>query len=315
MPDGHAENLLAGLGFTALEAAVYRCLVEASPATGYRVAQQIGKPIANTYKAIESLAAKGAVLIEDGEHRRCRAVPPSELLRRLERSFHERCAAAESELLRLAQPSEDDRVYQLKSHDQVFERARSMIDSARSIVLADLFPAPAAELRPSLEQAAARGVRVGCLVYDDIEIRGAHTVRCGHLSWIPRWPGEQVAISIDALQHLVAVVERGGPGVVQALWSPSLLLSCSQHDGLMSQLIAHTLDAQLRGGSSLEEISRSREGLRPLSILHTPGFEKLIGPSREEPEAVASAGTPPPISGRTASGGSSEGTEQGVHGS
>jgi sugar-specific transcriptional regulator TrmB len=313
--DSQAEHLLFGLGFTALEAAVYRCLVEASPATGYRVAQQIGKPIANTYKALESLAAKGAVLIDEGEHRRCRAVPPNELLRRLERAFHERCTAAESALLRLAETADDDRVYQLKSRDQVFERARSMIDSAQSVVLADLFPAPASELAENLERAAARGVRVGCLVYEETSLTGVRTVRCGPAAWLPRWPGEQVVVVVDALQHLVAVVERDGPGVVQALWSPSVLLSFTQHDGLMSQLIAHCLDDSLRQGASMEALARDRESLRPLSVINAPGFEKLTGQTHEQPGFAAGNRTLRANSGRTASAESADIADQGDPGS
>lgn len=42
---------LSSLGFTELEASVYAYLVQKSPATGYRVAQAIRKPVANlSYK-------------------------------------------------------------------------------------------------------------------------------------------------------------------------------------------------------------------------------------------------------------------------
>ena len=275
-----AESLLTELGFTAMEAAVYRALVEASPATGYRVAQQIGKPIANTYKAIESLAAKGAVLVDDGEHRSCRAVPPGELLRRLERSFRDRCAAAEEELLRLTHSNDDNRVYPLKSKAQVNQRARAMIERSSRVLLADLFPAPALELRGALSAAAARGVRVGCLVYEPIEIEGVRVVQALPYEWFKAWPGDQVIVIADAMEHLVAVLERGPEstaGVVQALWSPSVLLTLAQHDGLMSQLIAHRLDSLLEEGADVPRISRERRELKHLSVVHTPGFEKLIG--------------------------------------
>lgn len=49
------------LGFTGLEADVYTALLAESPTTGYRVAQALGKAVANTYKAIASLEAKRAV--------------------------------------------------------------------------------------------------------------------------------------------------------------------------------------------------------------------------------------------------------------
>jgi len=65
---------LADLGFTNLEAEIYAFLLQESPATGYRIAQAIGKPAANTYKAIQSLEQKGAVIVEAGSSRMCRAI-------------------------------------------------------------------------------------------------------------------------------------------------------------------------------------------------------------------------------------------------
>lgn len=280
--NGQIDELLTGVGFTALEAAVYRSLVEQSPATGYRVAQLIGKPIANTYKALESLAAKGAVLIEEGDHRRCRAVPPTELLRRLERAFHDRCAAAESELLSLTHATEDDRVYPLRSRSQVFERARSMIEDARGLVLVDAFPEPLGELSDELESAADRGVRVACLTYERVTLKGVRVVNAGRAAWHDQWPGEQLVVVVDAQQHLVSAVERGGPGVVQALWSPSLILSMTQHDGLLSQLIAYSLSLMLSGNAGLAELRAERESFRSYSVVHSAGFAKLTGGVSEE---------------------------------
>src|SRR4028118_1654229 len=78
---------LSELGFTELEAMVYAYLVENSPATPYRVAQEIGKPVANTYKAVKSLSQKGALLIDETKNRQCQAVPPDELLGKIKQSF------------------------------------------------------------------------------------------------------------------------------------------------------------------------------------------------------------------------------------
>src|SRR4051812_35804269 len=117
---GEAIEALVALGFTGLEAEVYAWLLGESPATGYRVAQALGKPAANTYKAIESLQQKGAVLVEDGESRLCRAVPAEELLRQAERGFAEKRAAAARALSELRGPGGDERVYTIRTADQVF---------------------------------------------------------------------------------------------------------------------------------------------------------------------------------------------------
>lgn len=285
------DDLLQSLGFTALEAAVYRELVGHSPATGYRVAQQIGRPIANTYKAIETLAAKGAVVVDDdGEHRTCRAVAPDELFGRLSRSFGERCEAARQSLALLHEPAQDNRVYHLKSREQVISKARAMLEGARSSVLLDLFPGPLEALRGPIEAAGARGVRVAALLYAPAEVAGVRTVVAPWSEALEAWPGDQVIVVADAREHLVAVLERGwkasrqGGGVVQGLWSPSLLLSMAQHDGLVAQLIAHHLDALLARGADAAEIARERAQLRRYSVVHTPGYEQIAGAKRATPE-------------------------------
>jgi len=87
---GEIAETLTSLGFTELEATVYCYLVENSPATPYRVARDIGKPVANTYKTVQALYQKGLVLIDDTNSRLCQALPPAEVLSKLKSSFLER---------------------------------------------------------------------------------------------------------------------------------------------------------------------------------------------------------------------------------
>src|SRR5262245_37662340 len=94
MADEERVRTLVELGFTALEAEAYVCLLRESPATGYRVAQLLGRPAAGIYKTLESLAGKGAALIHEDASRLYRAVPVDELLARLERRFAARRADA-----------------------------------------------------------------------------------------------------------------------------------------------------------------------------------------------------------------------------
>src|SRR5579872_3418738 len=119
MSNEESVQALAALGFTQLEAEVYVFLLGEAPATGYRVAQAIGRLPANTYKALESLQNKGAVIIDEGASRLCRAIPSAELLDLLKRRFAEQEARATRALSEIAPVSHDDRIYQLRSYDQV----------------------------------------------------------------------------------------------------------------------------------------------------------------------------------------------------
>src|SRR4051794_8088247 len=144
------------LGFTEMEGRIYTFLCQEAPATGYRIAQAIGKPVANTYKAIEVLERKGALLVDDGENRMYRAVPVEEILGRLDRDFRESRARTARAFAPLGTPAEDERVYQLRAREQVLERARQMLAGAQKVALASLFPEPLELLREDLERAARR---------------------------------------------------------------------------------------------------------------------------------------------------------------
>ena len=76
---------LVDFGFTATEAKVYLALLPISPATGYAVAQAAKLARANTYDALEGLAARGAVSRLPGKPARFAALDPDALVGRLRR--------------------------------------------------------------------------------------------------------------------------------------------------------------------------------------------------------------------------------------
>lgn len=252
------RDALAALGFTAAEAETYLALLQASPATAYRVSQRTGRPVANTYKAVTGLQQKGAVLVDDGESRLCRAVPPDELLAARTRAFEQHREAARSLFASLGRDEDDERVYRLASAAHVLERTRSMLDAAREVVLVDAFPGPFAAVADALAACAHRGVRVVVKVYHDAPDVPFETVRDADvLQALQAWPGEQLSVVCDASCHLLALFDSDLRDVHQGVFSRSPFLSCMQHNHLANEirLTAMRGHAQLRPGSSLDALS------------------------------------------------------------
>ena len=195
---------LRALGFTEIDARVYAYLLENEPTTGYRISHDIGKPTANTYKSIASLERLGAVQVDDSANRQVRAVPPRELMAQLERGFRARKKRAEAALTALSRSGEDDRLYALRTVDQVLERAHSMIRRARGMIVADLFPLPLRELEKELSRAAHRGVRVAIKTYQrdgpatDSGPGVSRQTPPDAEAVLAAWPGEQITIVVDA---------------------------------------------------------------------------------------------------------------------
>ena len=225
----HAVEPLSLLGFTELEATVYAFLVQHSPATGYRISRAIGKPIANTYKAIEALQRKGAVLVDETGNRMCRAVPPEDLLDRAERTFRQRHREAKRALSRIPKATPDTGIYALTSPEQVYDRCRKMLAKAREVAVLDLFPEPLSELRPAVLACARRGVRMAVQVYQPEDLPGIDVVQHGQADTVlQKWDGHWLNCVIDGAELVIAFMGRDGETVHQAIWNVLLKLELNR---------------------------------------------------------------------------------------
>ena len=277
MSTERSVRALVELGFTGLEAEVYTALAQHQPMTAYRVAQLTGKPAANVYKAVESLQAKGAVIVEDGASRVVHAVPADEVLGLLERGFRESRERAAAALAELQSVASDDRVYQLRSREQVIERCRRMLERAERVALIDAFPAPLEELRPEAEAAAARGVVVAAKAYEPLSLREVEVfVHPEGRAVLERWPGQWVNVVVDGREHLLALLTRDGRGVQQAVWSESTYLSWVYHSAVSRELIMADVERLISGGATSKELRAVMGRHRRIVASDAPGFELLV---------------------------------------
>jgi HTH-type transcriptional regulator, sugar sensing transcriptional regulator len=296
-----ATEALRTLGFSETDARVYAFLLQNEPSTGYRISHAIGKPTANTYKSIASLERMGAVQVEEGGNRLVRAIPPRELLAQLDRGFRNRKKKAEAALFELSRAGEDDRLYALRSVEQVLERARSMIRRARCVIVADLFPGVLPELEKDLGRAARRGVAVAIRSYATgdgsaaVERPGAGNAAAVSSDGIDRpllpgvavftsplaqqvldaWPGQQITLVVDAEEHLLGLFDRDMTSVHQAVWSRSTFLSCMHHNHVAMEIMSTAWESgHFR---SLAEAERNLGEVGRISLLRLkpPGLRRL----------------------------------------
>ncbi|GJM43480.1 MAG: hypothetical protein DHS20C21_03220 [Gemmatimonadota bacterium] len=267
---------LVALGFTQLEADVYSWLLEESPATGYRIGQALRKPAPNIYKALESLEAKGAVMVDEGRSRQCSPVPPDELLAHLDRRFQEDRQRAHESLSRRVKANGDERIYRLQSRDAVLARARGMLERAREVAIVDGFPGPLQEIAPDLEAAARRGVRVAALSYAPAEVAGVEMIL--HLdaaNVLERWPTDWLNLVVDGAEYVVSNFEPNGGPVRQAIWSESVYLSWVYHSSLSAELILCGVEAELKHAKSLAPVRKRLRALHSLRAVEAPGYHNL----------------------------------------
>jgi len=280
MTNAGAVEALAGLGFGALEAEVYAFLVREAPATGYRVAQALCRPAANVYKAIEALEARGAVMVDHGASRLCRATPPDELLGQLHRQFQQRRTEASRVLRELHDPSSDDRIYHLRSRGQVLERAGAMLEGCRAVALVDAFPGPLMEITPGLEAAAARGVRVTVKAYLPASLQGAAVVMNPRGEEVMRrYPGESLILLVDGLELLIASFVPGSGEVQQAVWTASVPLSYIVHGAMAAEVVICSLMEHITAGVTMDQLRAAVEPITRSGVVPDPARSGEVGAS------------------------------------
>jgi sugar-specific transcriptional regulator TrmB len=276
MTEQPVQKLMA-LGFTEVESEIYTFLLRESPATGYRIAQALGKPLSNTYKAAEALQVKGAVLVEEGDPRCYSAVPADELLARMEREFLRSRAEAAEALAGLGRASADVGVYQFQSRAQVLERCHTMLERCEQVALLDLFPEPLAELRGAIERAAARGVLVGVVAYQPAELAGVEVVvDPAGAQVLRRWPGQWLNLVTDGAECMLAFLESGGTGLYQAIWSGSPYLAWVYHSMQAWALTGPALERQILAGVPLPQLQESVSHYRRFHAIEAAGYQNLI---------------------------------------
>lgn len=270
---------LVEIGLAGLEAEVYVFLVGEPGATGYRVAQAIGKPTANTYKAIAALEKKGAVLVDDGSTRVCRAVPWQTLLAQHAEQQRQRLETASSALARLntASDDDDDGLYRLGSADAAIALARRVIAEARDVVLAVLGPSLLPHLHNELAAAAARGVDVAVKSYGSFNIAGVQCVSSNQAATASDFAiGEELQLAVDGTCCVIAFVTPATNESAFALWTENKVVALSQFNHLSVELTFTELVRGVLHDAPSAQLRQIIERVR--YVQHTRGVRELTRP-------------------------------------
>lgn len=273
---------LVEVGLAGLEAEVYVFLLGEPGATGYRVAQAIGKPTANTYKAIAALEKKGAVLVDDGTTRVCRAVPWQTLLARHAEQQRQRLDTASSALARLGTSNDDDDddgLYRLRSVDAVLEVARRIVREARDVVLAVLGPSLLPHLHTELAAAAARGVDVAVKSYGPFAIPGVQCVSSNQAADASDFAiGEELQLAVDGTTCVIAFVDVDADETAFALWTENRVVALSQFNHLSVEI---TFTELARGVLNDAPSSQLRTIIDRVRYVHVTRGARELAPHRD----------------------------------
>ncbi len=200
------------LGFTGAEAQIYIFLLQHPDSTGYEVSKGTGLPRANTYQALETLAAKERVTAISLDPVRYAAVSPTRLLRRIQAETEQRCHDLEQQLTALEQPDELGHFWELAEHNRIEARLLELIASAQHRIAASLWAEDVERFKDVLLAARTRGCTIILNLFGEANAdfatvyqhEGPEKVVGGHV----------IALAIDFAEALVASLDAPATGVV-----------------------------------------------------------------------------------------------------
>ena len=200
------------LGFTGAEAQVYVFLLQHPLSTGYEISKGTALPRANTYQALETLAAKERVTAVSPDPLRYAPVPPVLLLKRIQQETAQRCQDLEQQLTTLEQPDGIGHFWELGERGRIETRLLDLIDGARHRIAASLWAQDIEQFSVALRTARERGCTVILNLFGEAKAdfatvyqhEGPEKVIGGHL----------IALTTDFEEALVASLDLPVTGVV-----------------------------------------------------------------------------------------------------
>jgi len=217
-------NRLVKLGFSEYESKAYLALLRESPVTGYQLSKTSGVPRSMIYEVLGKLTARGAAMtLRRGSSTQYAPVPAEEFLDQLLQEQEELIVSLKDSLAHLASAPDLEYVWNIEGHENILAKAEEMIDQAKTRIYLALLPTTFPDLRPALEEAIGRGVRVVIYTTGGLDLPGGQVVaapmseealsQAGGLGLILVIDGEEVLIG----EWLTATQAR-------ASWTSSPLL-------------------------------------------------------------------------------------------
>ena len=227
------SSLLREMGLSELEAKVYIWLLENKRSTGYKIAVQTGKPVANTYKALRSLEKKGAVICDNSSNKTYfDTISVEEFLNKIEKEFIKQREKIIDEVKKLDVQQEPIGIYELQSAELVYEKAAGMIKTAESSLVIDCFPAPLQVIKKELLNKKGENIPILLKNYCDTRFEGIRQIEAFKTDIVlDEHPGQWLLMIKDAAESLIAFFDIKGEELLHSIWIKDPFISLILFNG------------------------------------------------------------------------------------
>ena len=251
----HDLEFLGNLGFSSLEIEVYHFLLNNPPANGYTISKETGRYKANVYNALASLKNKGAILLNEGKGHIYKAVLPNSLISQMQDKLGQINEQAKKLTEKLEISEIDERIYQLSTVEQVYEKYRTILKGSREVVLAELYPEPLRKLKKEIEATSSKGINVTLRTYGRDEIEGPRLIESPFgTDTFKEHNGSWLSVFADGTQFLIAHLTPDHKRVRYAFWSRNPFLSWAFFSYVSRDFLFYSIRHSIKSSKTLKEL-------------------------------------------------------------
>ncbi len=266
-------TLLREMGLSDLEAKVYIWLLENKRSTGYKIAVEIGKPVANTYKALRSLEGKGAVVCDESSQKTYfDTIPVEEFLNKIEKELNTKRERIITEVKKLDVQQEPIGIYELRSAELVYEKAIGMIKTAESSLVIDCFPAPLNVIKQHLQKKKNDNITILLQNYCGTKLEGIRQIEPNKSDIVlDKLQGQWLIMIKDAVESLIAFFDRSGEALIHCVWIKDPFISLILFNGsslefTLSEILAEVYSKNDNKIENIKQVIRSYQSIYELFI-------------------------------------------------
>lgn len=234
------KDMLKDIGLNNLESEIYITLVQMPGITGYKIAGLISKAIANTYKALNQLENKGLVVCSESDGSKAySAIQIDEYLDRLEYEFSEKRKNIVLKMNEIKTKQTSFGNYNLTDKNQVFERAKTMINNAKNVLLVDVFPKPYDQIKISIDKRIEdKGLDIRLKLYnqDNSDCKNVINAFNGE-EIVNESDGSWLIVCRDSVESLICVFNKDTDELIHAVWSTDPFLCLTLYNGLANEFM------------------------------------------------------------------------------
>jgi sugar-specific transcriptional regulator TrmB len=155
------KSKLMDIGFSEYEAKAYIALIIENPSTAYEIAKRAPVPTSKIYEVLAKLSERGAVFeIDDKEKRRYMPLSPDELIATHRSKMEGTLDELRDGLNSVNSNADLSFLRTIRDYGYLIDKAKRIIDEAAETLLVSIWPREMELLRPALESADNRGVKI-----------------------------------------------------------------------------------------------------------------------------------------------------------